>query len=176
MLFQTKRIMTNKIGLIIYTFLVFSLNSFHMFAQNKIVKDYYYEHKGFKYKSILELKLDDSFIKRYNEIKCFSNETDTLKIYFIDSKLTDILNIKDSLLKTLCINSICNFNVNSKFKLADKQYNYFGIEDGYNNFGYFQYAIIDGKGYSYLLIVIVNQNISEKTKSLIDEMFGYLIL
>jgi hypothetical protein len=139
-------------------------------------KDFYYEYKGLKYKSILELKLNNHLFQNKKSVKCFSEKTDTLGVYFVYCKLTDVLSIKDSLLKSICKNSECNYTINNKYSPKHLDYKYFTIEEGNNEIGFFHYAIINKKDNSFLLIVIGNNDLTQKTKSRINTMFGYLIL
>lgn len=163
-----------KLALVIILFSVLTINC--LLGQNIANKDFYYEYNGFEYKSILELKLDNNINENYEGVKCFSNVTDSLMVYFFDSRITVALNIKDSLLKTICKNSECNFIVNDKYNPEYTDYKYFTIEEGYNDVGFFHYALIETKSTSFLLIVVGNINLDIKTKSRIKTMFGYLLL
>lgn len=163
-----------KLALVIILFSALTIKS--LLGQNIANKDFYYEYKGFEYKSILELKLDNNINENYEGVKCFSNVTDTLMVYFFDSKITAALNIKDSLLKTICKNSECNFIVNYQYNQEYTDYKYFTIEEGYNDVGFFHYALIETNSTSFLLIVVGNINLDIKTKSRIKTMFGYLLL
>lgn len=165
---------SKKLLLVLILFSTLSVNN--LMGQKISDNNFYYEYKGFKYKSILELKLENNFNENYKGLKCFSNVTDTLKIYFFVSRITDALNIKDSLLKTICKNSECNFIVNDKYNPNFTDYKYFTIEGGYNNSSFFKYALIDSKINSFLLIVIGENDLDSETKSRIKTMFGYLIL
>ena len=147
-----------------------------LFGQNIFNEDFSYEYKGLRYKSIVELNSDIQFNKNNKGSKCMSNLTDTLKVYFIDSNLADLLIIKDSLLSTLCLDSEWNFSVNQKYTFKHKGYKYFTIEGGYSEIGFFKFALINRNGNSFLLIVIGTNHLSQITKSRIKRMFGYLIL